>query len=459
MPPEPAVFEPGLIVDASYELVAPVPGVGLVETWTARDPNDDARTFSLKLLRATEGRSLPRAFTDRVRALVMLRHEALVATQRHGVWRGRAYLVQAPVTGVPLTEYLLTRRARPPTFALAEIDTLFRQIANAVSAAHRAATPVVHGDLQPRVVLVHDTHAGAPSVRVMDFGVASLLDPSDAWRERDYVAPEHDPAREPLVAEDVFALGKILRLLLEAPPHKAHALTFADGFRGRTDVPDAVWRVVERATAAGAQHRHDSVAALTTELEAAWRQPVHTPPPEVVAPPPRVPVPVAPPSTPPPSQPLVEHSENPWATFVRNRITDAPQDGFLAASPFDAEVSSGTEVASGASFGECVVNTLPAEGAIEETFLVPARAPVSSPQPPSWAPLPTPVDPHDGDDLAATMVMRGAPLETGPAPQPVETPPLPYAAKSNVWVFVLAAAFGALVALAFIVAWALLLRR
>lgn len=447
MPHEPAAFEPGLIVDASYELVAPVPGVGLVETWTARDPNDDARTFSLKLLRTTEGRSLPRAFTDRVRVITQLRHEAIVATQRHGVWRGRAYLVQAPVTGVSLSDYL---RARPPTFALAEIDALFRQVAAAVSAAHRAATPVAHGDLQPRVVLVHDTHAGAPSVRVMDFGVASLLDPSDAWRERDYVVPERDPAREPSPAEDVFALGKILRSLLEAPSQETHALSFADGFRGRSDVPDAVWRVVERATTADALHRHESVAALVAELEAAWREPVRAPPPAIVAPPPRVspsvvPPPAEPPPAMPPFGPPADRAENPWATEVRNRLTDAPLDAMRAAVAPDTGLTANTEFVSAASFGKPRVQHQPLANPLEETFLGPEQGPVVSSRPPVGSLLPPPIAQGDGEDLAATVVMRGASLQPAPVP--------PQAAPSNVWwVFALAALGGALVALAVVAA-------
>lgn len=289
---ETVAFEYEAVVDGSYELMAPVPGLGLVETWQARDPRVTTRTFSMKLLQAVKGRALPSALADHIRALQGLRHEGIVPTLGQGVWRGHAYLVQGPLQGTSLARYLQDRHTNPVALSLAEIEALFGQVAAAVSAAHGAATPVVHGDLQPEVLEVSGVPGGPPRVRVMDFGLVPFLDASASLRHRTFVAPERDRLQEPRPSLDVFSLGRILRMLLGEPSRAADALTFEDGFRGRRDVPDVVWKVIEKATLAAPERRWESVAAFLVHLGAAWRglEPVAVP----VPPPPGVPSNVAP---------------------------------------------------------------------------------------------------------------------------------------------------------------------
>ena len=96
---------------------------------------------------------------------------------------------------------------------------LFAQVANAVAYAH--AKLVVHRDLKPANILV----TGDGQVRLLDFGIAKLLDDGQAEESRlteisgraltpDYASPEQILGEPLTIASDVYSLGVILHELL-----------------------------------------------------------------------------------------------------------------------------------------------------------------------------------------------------------------------------------------------------
>ncbi|MCW5566926.1 MAG: tetratricopeptide repeat protein, partial [Dokdonella sp.] len=116
------------------------------------------------------------------------------------------------VDGEPLTAWCDARRL--------DVDArlaLFDDICAAVAHAHRAL--VVHRDLKPANILVDD----GGRVRLLDFGIAHLLDPStrtEATRTGlrrltpAYAAPEQFDGGAITTATDVYALGVLLHELL-----------------------------------------------------------------------------------------------------------------------------------------------------------------------------------------------------------------------------------------------------
>ena len=82
---------------------------------------------------------------------------------------GTPYLVMELVEGVPINEWCAAER-----LPLEARLRLFRVVCDAVQHAHRAL--VVHRDLKPSNIFV----SRSGSVKLLDFGIAKLLDP-DAW--------------------------------------------------------------------------------------------------------------------------------------------------------------------------------------------------------------------------------------------------------------------------------------
>jgi eukaryotic-like serine/threonine-protein kinase len=133
---------------------------------------------------------------------------------------GRPYLVMEHVEGEPITAYC-DRLAMDVGGRL----RLFEQVCDAVQHAHRRL--VVHRDLKPSNILVA-TDGGPdrePAVKLLDFGVAKLLDAaacSDDPITRagvrlltpEYAAPEQIRGDEVTTAADVYSLGVILCELL-----------------------------------------------------------------------------------------------------------------------------------------------------------------------------------------------------------------------------------------------------
>ena len=132
---------------------------------------------------------------------------------------GTPYLVMEYVQGMPITRWAdaheLDARARV---------TLFLQVCEAVSHAHRHL--VVHRDLKPSNVLVAQADDGQPVVKLLDFGIARLLQDSDAASDAlrtrtglplltpEYAAPEQVTGAPITTATDVYALGVLLYELL-----------------------------------------------------------------------------------------------------------------------------------------------------------------------------------------------------------------------------------------------------
>jgi eukaryotic-like serine/threonine-protein kinase len=190
------------------------------------------------------------------------------------------FIVMEMVEGRDLRAVLRERRPE-----LGEGVRLLVEAARGVGAGHRAG--VVHRDLKPANLLVTDAGGGA-GVKVLDFGIARVLDPGD---DDDltrvtglpltpaYAAPEQLAGTTPSgPATDVYQLGLVAFEVLAGE----RAFTREERERIRrgervplaargawAEVPEAVRAVVERALDPDSAARYRDAEALAEALAAA----------------------------------------------------------------------------------------------------------------------------------------------------------------------------------------------
>jgi serine/threonine-protein kinase len=176
-----------------------------------RDAAGVRQEVALKLLRrGIYSYEAQRQFRRERQALAALSHPDIASLIEGGVTeQGLAYIALELVDGQAITDYARTR-----SLDLTARLRLFLRVCRAVEAAHRAL--IVHRDLKPSNVLVSaDGH-----VKLLDFGIAKLLDADDETQTRlpvftpAYAAPEQRRGGAVTTATDVYALGILLGELL-----------------------------------------------------------------------------------------------------------------------------------------------------------------------------------------------------------------------------------------------------
>ena len=222
---------------------------GMGEVWAGvRDDGLYDQTVAIKLIQRHALVRAAAAFDDERRFLARLEHPNIARLIDGGVtedglpWLAMEYVdgqsIDEAADGLPLTQRVC----------------LFVKAADAVQYAH--SRMIAHADLKPSNILV----GGDGRLKLLDFGISQLIDgeprpvaPSSAGAvTRAFASPQRLAGEGPSVADDIFALGRTLTLMLD-------------------DEDDAELIAV----AAKAQHpedakRYGSVAALIGDVER-WR--------------------------------------------------------------------------------------------------------------------------------------------------------------------------------------------
>lgn len=186
-------------------------------------------------------------------------------------------------------ESLRERLARPEPLGLRTALHILRETARGVAAGHESG--LVHRDLKPANIFL-EGDGPEPSVRVLDFGIAKVLDdaedeetrthltmPGEWFGSEFYCAPEH-LRREPVTRPaDVFSLGVVAFEVLT----RTRLFTREDQNRRRAGLPvpipslvarnpqvprDVEW-IVRRALLDDAGHRFANAGEMAAELHRA----------------------------------------------------------------------------------------------------------------------------------------------------------------------------------------------
>lgn len=156
---------------------------------------------------------LEERFRREAKAVAQLNHPNVVQVYVFGrTDDGQLYLAMEFVAGHTLTQLLAERAPLPEARALRIMD----QMCSALVEAH--ALGLIHRDLKPDNVMLTERHGTADYVKILDFGIAKMLDSPDAKLTRtgaifgtpQYMAPEQASSRPVDQRTDIYALGLIL---------------------------------------------------------------------------------------------------------------------------------------------------------------------------------------------------------------------------------------------------------
>jgi serine/threonine protein kinase/tetratricopeptide (TPR) repeat protein len=271
---------------SQYEIIEKIGEGGMGVVYKAMDHNRE-RLVALKLLSARTNPSAEEAhrFEQEARAALTLDHPNIAAVHDRGAHEGRPYLVFEYLPGGSLRDKLRGLRAAGERLPVEDALRYGVEIAAGLAYAHRKG--VVHRDVRPENVLLSEDGCA----KVSDFGLALWNDAARVTTTGStlgtaaYTSPEQAQQLTVDHRADIFSFGVVLYELVAGespfPGDYAAAVVYevvntpTPSLRQvRPDVPEALDRIVQKATAKepGARYRH--MGELLIELRELWNDPL-----------------------------------------------------------------------------------------------------------------------------------------------------------------------------------------
>ncbi len=219
----------GQVFEGKYKILRELGRGGFGMVYLAFQEGMD-RHVALKVLKSSVTATAPSAkerFLREVKIISKLKHPNTVTIHDFGeTYDGGLYMVLEYVEGETLKQILKRDGAQDPLRAA----DVCRQIARSLAEAHRHG--VVHRDLKPANIMITSIESDKDFVKVLDFGVARLLDPKTndltsvglPEGEREligtprYMSPEQVRGESLTGASDIYGLGLMLYETLSGEP-------------------------------------------------------------------------------------------------------------------------------------------------------------------------------------------------------------------------------------------------
>jgi tRNA A-37 threonylcarbamoyl transferase component Bud32 len=211
-------------IDERFEVLELIGQGGMGLVYKVRNKSSD-KVFAVKVLRQEFGQDelSVKRFEQEAAAASDLTHANLVSVYDHSfTTSGAPYLVMDYIEGKSLESILKTEVYLDTPRAL----NLFIQCCEALIHAHTKG--VIHRDLKPSNIIVSTSAGGNDIVKIVDFGIAKLLDQksdtSDFTRTGEflgtalYISPEQCQNAKADVRSDIYSLGCVMYEALTGRP-------------------------------------------------------------------------------------------------------------------------------------------------------------------------------------------------------------------------------------------------
>ena len=227
------------------------------------------RPVALKILQMVESKEAKERFLQEARFSSTLVHSNIAVVYEAGWYESNPYIAMELVEGE-----LLSRKIRMGEITYPDALHYMRQILEALEEAH--SRDILHRDIKSSNMMV--TARG--KVKVLDFGMATSLDPKQQSSDRslgtlEFLSPEQARGEEPDERSDLFAAGVVFYHMLSG------RLPFERGSRVQTfsailnedivplsHVPDAVNAILQKALAKDRETRYKDAAEFLRALSA-----------------------------------------------------------------------------------------------------------------------------------------------------------------------------------------------
>jgi hypothetical protein len=203
-------------------------------------------------------------FLNEARIASSLSHAGIVRVYDVQQGDGLTFLTMERLQGRSLRDEIARRAATAQRFSVAEVRDIAEPLCDALAYAHKLT---VHRDVKPENIWLGEDG----TVKLMDFGIARLLRPSQftstglALGTAYYMAPEQLRGQEVDHRADQFAMGVILYELLTGEIPQG---VIQSPHRVRRSVPAGLSEAVMKSLAGDPQKRHADMSALRRALSA-----------------------------------------------------------------------------------------------------------------------------------------------------------------------------------------------
>ncbi|MDU9047683.1 MAG: diguanylate cyclase [Candidatus Electrothrix sp. Rat3] len=270
------------LVDNRYLILKKLGKGGMSVVYRALD-KEDAKEVALKFLNPVN--TLPYLelvvkFRNEVKVVSKLDHPNIIKFHDTGDYNGIPYLVTEVLEGDSLAGLL----KKSTKFNTNEAFALIGKVAEALDCVH--SHNIIHRDVKPSNIFVVNSAMGQPEIKLLDFGLAHIMELSDFDKEHDmsgtfaYMSPEATGIIRKQLDErsDLYSVGVILYYLLTRRLpfqssntaellHQIAAMKAAPLHKLNPHLPDVIVHMVNRLLAKDQDERYQSAKGLLYDIE------------------------------------------------------------------------------------------------------------------------------------------------------------------------------------------------